>query len=329
MRARARPFREGPVDTPLPPLHMTRASHLAVDPVPRFRALAPVRALATEWSRVDGVHLASSLAFYAVLSLTPFLLVVVAITGWLLGSDRATHVLLDQVANVAGARTAAFIGGLVDGARPEASQQGARAVVGIFVTVLGATATFAELKHGLDRIFGTRYRAAIALVRTRLLAFLLLIGVALLAIASLLLSTAMTALLGDAAHADLPQAALTAFANELVTFLVLAVAFGGLLRVLPECPPRPRAAWTGALVAALLFSIGKFVIGWYLAHYALSSAYGAAGAIVVVMLWIYWSSALFFVGAVVAHLADLRAGRMADVAARADPPLHPAPETPA
>jgi membrane protein len=320
-------FRGGLVDTPMPPLRMTHATHLAADPDSRWRGLAAVRALAAEWSRVDGVHLASSLAFYAVLSLTPFLLVVVAVTGWLLGSDRATHFLLEQVANVAGARTAAFIGGLVAGARPEAAQQGARAVVGIVVTVLGATATFAELKHGLDRIFGTRYRAAMALVRTRLLAFLLVIGVALLAIASLLLSTAMNALLGDAAHADLLQAALTAFANELVTFLVLAVAFGGLLRVLPECPPRPRAAWTGALVAALLFTVGKFVIGWYLAHYALSSAYGAAGAIVVVMLWIYWSSALFFVGAVVAHLADTRAARSADVAARVDAPVHAVPET--
>ena len=86
---------------------------------------------------------------------------------------------------------------------------------------------------------------------------------------------------------------------------------------------------TAHLIIYRIPTIGKFVIGWYLAHYALSSAYGAAGAIVVVMLWIYWSSALFFVGAVVAHLADQRAGRMADVAARTDPPLHPAPETPA
>jgi membrane protein len=113
-------------------------------------------------------------------------------------------------------------------------------------------------------------------------------------------------LLADVAHAELPGTLLAAAVNEVVTFLVLAVAFGAVLRALPECPPAPRAAWKGALVAALLFTVGKFAIGWYLAHYALSSAYGAAGAVVVVMLWIYWSSALFFVGAVVAHLTDER-----------------------
>jgi membrane protein len=288
---------------------MIHAPHFPLDSVLRWRAVAWGRAFAAEWSRVDGIHLASSLAFYTVLSLTPFLLVIVAITGWLLGSDRATQFLLDQVANIAGARTAEFIGALVAGAQPEAAQQGARAVVGLAVTLLGATATFAELKHGLDRVFGTRYGMALALVRTRAMAFLLVVGVALLAIVSLLLSTAMNGLLGDAAQADLPATIVAALANELVMLFVLALAVGALLRVLPERPPRRRATWAGALTGAMLFSVGKFVIGWYLARHALSSAYGAAGAIVVVMLWIYWSSVLFFAGAVVAHLADRQHAR--------------------
>ena len=162
---------------------MPHTPHLALPAVFHSRFASYARAAAAEWSRADCVHLAAALAFYAVLSLTPFLLVIVAITGWLLGSDRASHYLFEQIANIAGARTAHFIQGLVAGAHPDGGQQGARAFVGLAVTLAGATATFAQLQHGLDRVFGTRHRGAYAMVRTRVVAFLLVIGVALLAIA--------------------------------------------------------------------------------------------------------------------------------------------------
>jgi membrane protein len=263
-----------------------------------------VRRLVDEWDRVDGSHYAAALAFYSVLSLTPFLLVIVAVAGWLLGSDAATRYLLAQIANVAGAQTAQFISSLIEGAHPAAMTQGVKAVVGIGVTLVGATAVFAELQHGLDRVFGSRVHGAMAIVRTRLLSFGLVIGVAFLSIVSLMLSAAVHAMLSRVAHADLGRAVIGAATNEVVSFLVLACAFAAILRLLPERPPGRHAAFVGALTAAALFAIGKFAIGWYLAHFALASAYGAAGAIVVVMLWIYWSSALFFAGAVVARVVD-------------------------
>jgi membrane protein len=265
------------------------------------------RALSAEWSRADGTYMAAALAFYTVLSLAPFLLVVVAIAGALLGSDTATRYVLDQIAEVAGAQTAQYVGSLIAGAHPAAARDGIKAIIGVVATLVGATATFAALQHGLDRIFGTRMRAALGILRTRLLAFGLVVGVAFLSIASLLLSTAVHATLASVAHADMWRAVVAAIANEIVSLAVLAVAFGAILRLLPECPPRRRAAWTGALTAAVLFGVGKFAIGWYLAHFALASAYGAAGAIVVVMLWIYWSSALFYLGATVARVVDRRA----------------------
>jgi membrane protein len=261
-----------------------------------------VRSVAAEWSRADATHLAAALAFYSVLSLAPFLLVVVAIATWLLGSDVATRYLLEQIADTAGAQTAQFIGGLVSGARPE--REGIKALVGITATLAGATATFAELSHGLDRVFGDVARGALGLVRTRLVAFGLVVGVAVLSIASLLLSAGVQAMLSRVAHADMWRAMLGATVNELTSFGVLTVAFAAILRVLPARRPRMRAAWIGGLTAAALFVVGKFAIAWYLAHFALASAYGAAGAIVVVMLWIYWSSALFFAGAVVARVVD-------------------------
>ena len=282
------------------------AAHPRVEATLHSRPVRFVRDVGAEWSRADGTHLAAALAFYSVLSLAPFLLVVVAVAGWLLGSEAATRALLAQIADVAGASTAKFVGSLVSGAHPVAEQESAKALIGLAVTLAGATATFAELQHGLDRVFGERVHGAFGLVRTRLIAFGLVVAVAFLSMASLALSAGVHSMLSSVAHADMWRAALGALANEVVSFVLLALAFFAILRVLPERAPRRRAAWIGAATAAGLFVVGKFVIGWYLAHFALASAYGAAGAVVVVMLWIYWSSALFFVGAVVAHVVDGR-----------------------
>jgi membrane protein len=282
------------------------AAHPRVEATLQSRPARFLREVASDWSRADGTHLAAALAFYSVLSLAPFLLVVVAIAGWLLGSETATRALLDQIADVAGAQTAKFVGGLVSGTHPAAQQEGARALIGLAVTLAGATATFAELQHGLDRVFGERVHGTLGIVRTRLIAFGLVVAVAFLSMASLALSAGVHSMLSSVAHADMWRAALGAVANEVVSFAVLALAFFAILRVLPERAPRRRAAWIGAASAAGLFVVGKFAIAWYLAHFALASAYGAAGAVVVVMLWIYWSSALFFVGAVVAHVVEGR-----------------------
>ena len=286
------------------------------------RPVTAVRAFVAEWSRVDATHLAAALAFYAVLSLTPFLLVVVAIAGYMLGSTLATQYLLNEISDVAGAQTAQFIAGLIGNTHPAPAREGIKALIGIGVTLVGATATFAELQHGLDRIFGERVHGAFGVVRTRMLAFGLVIGVAVLSIVSLVLSAGVHAIQWLAvlraqrsAGMDVPEhwrAVLSAAANEVVSFIMLPIAFGGILRVLPECPPGRRGVCLGAFTAAIAFVVGKFAIGWYLAHFALASAYGAAGAVVVVMLWIYWSSALFFAGAVVARMSDRRARGPAD-----------------
>jgi membrane protein len=270
----------------------------------RGRTAAFARVFAQEWNQADGIHLAAALAFYSVLSLAPFLLVVVAIAGYALGFDRATQYLLGQITDIAGAPTAQFVGGLIAGGHPIAAREGAKALIGLAVTLAGATAMFAELSHGLDRIFGGRDYGALGVVRTRALAFGLVIGVAVLAIVSLVLTAGVHAMLAHVGREDLGMAVLSAAGNEIVAFVVLTLAFGAIMRVLPRCPPRRRAAWIGGATASGLFVVGKFAIGWYLAHFALGSAYGAAGAILVVMLWIYWSSILFFVGAVIARIAD-------------------------
>jgi membrane protein len=272
----------------------------------RVKLLADAFAL---WQRTDGIHLAAALAFYSVLSLAPLLIVVVAILNWSLGSDRATDYLLGQIANAVGSDTANLVGQLIASRRAAPAHHGLSALVAAGAVLVGATATFAELSHALNRIFGGEGGRAAwkRVVYGRLIAFALVLGVALLAIASLGITTVVHASLGG-----LPERSswLALACDELLSFAVLATAFALVIHVLPDCPVRPRAAIGGALVAAAMFCIGKFAIGWYLARVAVGSAYGTAGALVVLMFWMYCSSAILLIGATLAKILDVRSKAM-------------------
>jgi len=278
-------------------------STLARDPTGATRI---PRAAWAVWQRADCVHLAAALSFYAALSLAPFVIVLVAALNWWLGSDRATQYLLTEIANLAGAPSARFVDQIV--ASHHAARHGLSALIGTGALLFSASATFAELQHALNRVFGDNGNRAAwkKLLRTRVLALLLVVGVALLAIASLGITARVHASLDSFAESS----TLLAFvADEIVSFVVLTIAFAAVLHVLPDCPPATGAATRGALVAAALFCIGKFGIGWYLGRVALGSAYGAAGALVVIMFWIYCSSLILLIGATIARVLEQGAGR--------------------
>jgi membrane protein len=261
-----------------------------------------------QWQRADALHLAAALSFYGALSLAPFFIVLVAIANWSLGSDRATQYLLTQIAEVAGASSAQFIEQLIESHRVARMHHGLSALMGTGALILSATAAFAELQHALNRVFGEDSRRAAwrSLVRSRVLSMALVIGVALLAIASLAVTTRVHASLGGIADSDTWVAFVS---DELLSFVVLTLAFAAILHTLPDCPPHLGAAVRGALVSAALFCLGKFAIGWYLGRVALGSAYGAAGALVVIMFWIYCSTLMLLIGAVLAKALDSRMRR--------------------
>ncbi|HVO89712.1 MAG TPA: YihY/virulence factor BrkB family protein [Casimicrobiaceae bacterium] len=269
----------------------------------RVALAATLKAAWSVWQRADGLHLAAALSFYGALSLAPFFIVVVAIANWSLGSDRATQYLLNEISDVAGAASAHLIAQLVDSHRVARMHHGLSAVIGTATLMLSATASFAELQHAFNRIFGENIGrpAWRSVVRSRVLSMVLVIGVALLAIASLAVTTRVHASLGSIAEPDTWIAFLS---DELLSFVVLTLAFAALLHTLPDCPPRLGAAVRGALVSAALFCLGKFAIGWYLGRVALGSAYGAAGALVVIMFWIYCSTIVLLVGATLARALD-------------------------
>jgi membrane protein len=262
---------------------------------------ATIRALRPAWRRWqehDALHMGAAIAFYSTLSLAPFLLVVATVAALLLGGDAARDYLMDRTGTLVGDDASAFLRSMLEG-QGSGTAKGIAALIGAGSTLLGATATFAELQHALNRIYEVppRVRAIAAAARSRALSLLMVVGAGLVLVLSLTLTALVTRGVGWLLDAESLVRRATLVANELVTLSVAALVFAGLLKWLPDSRVRWRAAVQGGIATALLFHAGKFLIGWYIGRTTGNGAYGAAAALVVLMLWIYWSAQIFLFGA--------------------------------
>jgi membrane protein len=262
------------------------------------RASRMVVAVLRKWDAVDGSRLAAAIAFYSMLSLAPFLLLVVAVGNWWLGTDTAAQYLSSRIEDLIGADAARLVERLVQSRDMLPSTHRFGAQVGTLITIVGATAAYAELQHAFNRIFGeVRRPAMLVLLRARALSFALVIATGFLLVCSLGLSLGVAMLVNH--ETRIFGVGVSAIVNEVAMFAVIAVVFAALLRVLPDLPPRGRDAWLGALSSAALFAASKFALGAYVARYAVNSTYGAVGTAIAIMLWIYFAAAILLVGAVI------------------------------
>ena len=284
-----------------------RLQHPAHRPV-RAKWPAPplLRAAVTRWLDDGGPQLGAAIAFYTMFALAPLLVIAIAIAGAVFGAEAARGQIVGQIQHLVGTEAARGIEALIQSAWKH-PHGGLAGVLGVITLLVGATGVFTELKRALNAIGRVKPATASvigAFVRTRLIAFALVLGFGFLAIASLLLSASLAAL-GEYLQAlSLGAETLFALLDTGVSTIVLSVAFAALLRWLPDAPPSWRAAWTGALCSALLFSVGKHLIGLYLARTSVASSYGAAGSFVVIMLWVYYSSQILLFGAALGATLD-------------------------
>lgn len=181
-------------------------------------------------------------------------------------------------------------------------------LAGTATLLIGATGVFSEVRRALNSIgrITVQPSALTSFLRFRLTAFALLLGCGFLAIASLVLSAIVAAVTGFLSERYAALGLLASLLDLEVSIVVLTVAFAGLLRWLPDRPPSRRAMWLSALTSAVLFAIGKLLIGLYLGRTSVTSTYGAAGSFVVIMLWIYYSSQILLYGAAVGRIYDER-----------------------
>ena len=264
--------------------------------------MGDVRALlshtCSDWYEDRAQRLGAALAFYTIFAVTPGLVIVMAVAGFLLGPG-AERQIIDQVHELIGAQGAHAIEATVRNAR--AAPPGATGMIVVLLTlVLGLWGVFGELQDGLNTIWGVTPkpgRRVVDIIRDRFWSFTLVVGIGFLLLVSLVLS-AWLAALGTYMSYLLPA---PAWALETLNFVVSLAAITGafalIFKVLPDVRVAWRDVWMGAAVTSLLFTSGKFFIGLYLGRSAVASAFGAAGSLVIIVVWVYYSAQILLFGA--------------------------------
>jgi len=258
-----------------------------------------IRQTIDEWQRDEAPRMGASLAYYALFSLAPLLVIVIFIIGFVYKGDTVGHIQR-QIQSLVGADAAKTIALAIHNAGTFG--HGLIATIVSFVVLsLGATGVFSELHTAMNRIWKVRRRDECGLIlgvlKDRFAAFTMVLGIAFLLLISMILSAVLSAVTGYFSYL-LPGADfLWHIADLIVSFGVVTLLFAMLFRYVPDERVTWRDVWIGAAATALLFDIGKFLIGFYIGKSSVGSMFGAAGSVVVILAWVYYSSQLVFLGA--------------------------------
>jgi membrane protein len=252
-----------------------------------------------EWQEDKVPMLAAALAYYTMFSIAPLLIIVIAIAGLAFGEDAVRGQLDDQIRGLVGTDGAEAIQGMIANAyQPKAGL--IATVVSIVTLVLGASGVFAQLQEALNIIWEVPppdKGGVKTMVKQRAQSFAMILVIGFLLLVSLVVSATLSTL-GNFFGDLLPGWALIwQIVNFAVSFTVITILFGLIYRVLPDERVPWSDVWHGAIVTSLLFTIGKWLIGLYLGNSSVGSAYGAAGSLVVVLVWIYYSAQILLFGA--------------------------------
>jgi membrane protein len=258
-----------------------------------------MKAAASSWVDDYAQSMGAALAYYTMLSIAPFLWIVLSLAGLIFGVDAARGEIAAQLQGLMGHEGAAAVQKLLESAsRP--AEGFASAVAGLVLLLVGATSVFAELQESLDRIWRAPKRGRMgiwSLLRARLLSFGTIAGISFLLMVSLVVSAALAALEKMWGPRFSDWHSLVGAINVVVSYALTTTVFAMIYKVMP----RAKVAWTdvliGASVTGLLFTVGKSLIGLYIGRSGLTSAFGAAGSLVMAMVWVYYSAQIFLLGA--------------------------------
>jgi len=268
------------------------------------------------WIAHRGASKGAALAFYTLFSMTPILILAIAVAGYFFGAEAAQGEIIAQLQGLVGPNGAQAIQAVLAAARDPASGLVAAFVSGVLLLV-GATSVFTELKNSLDDLWGIeqpRQSGIMTLLRTRILSFGIILVLAFLLLISLIVSAALSVLARYAGDVWSSSAPALVTLSSFISFSVIACLFAVIYKMLPNVKLAWRDVWTGALVTASLFSLGKYVIGLYLGNSAVASGFGAAGSVIALLLWVYYSAQIFFLGAEFTRQYALRFGSLQNLA---------------
>jgi membrane protein len=266
-----------------------------------FKAAAGLfKAAAVNWMKDYAQSMGAALAFYTIFSIAPLLLIVIAIAGFVFGEEAARGEIYGQLQGMLGATGALAVQGLLESASRRVENVSA-AAIGVLVLFIGATSVFAELQDALDRIWRAPQRPRAsglwALVRGRLLSFGMILGIGFLLIVSLAFSAAVNGLSRWWDPESHSWSTFTGATELSLNFVLVTVVFAMIYKTMPRVRIVWRDVWVGAAVTSVLFIAGKTLIGLYIGHSGITSAFGAAASLIVVLLWVYYSAQIFLFGA--------------------------------
>jgi membrane protein len=252
------------------------------------------------WIEHDASTMGAALAFYTVFSVAPILIIAVAVFGMLIGTDPVRADLLPQLQNLFGDAGASAVQALLSSATYMGKSRLATAI-GVGTVLIGASTVFVELQNSLDRIWGIPKRSRVSgiwrVLRSRFLSLGLILGVGFLLMVSLLVSTLLAAVGTWLGSYFGGWHTLLLLFDVALSLAISTVLFALVYKYLPMERLAWRDVWVGSLVTGVLFNIGKFAIGYYLGKSAFASVYGAAGSLLVLLLWTYYSAQIFLFGA--------------------------------
>lgn len=258
-----------------------------------------LKATATEWNRDGAPRLGAALAYYAIFSLAPLLIIAVAISGSVFGREAATGQIVWQIQGLVGHDTAVAIQAMIDKS-DEPTTNVVTSLVGIVVLLFGASGVFGELQQSLNTIWDVKPkpdRGIWAAIKDKFLSFTMVLGTGFLLLISLVISAGLSALGGLITRMMPGMDILTQIINIVLSFAIITALFALIFKYVPDAHIAWRDVWIGGAVTALLFTVGKALIGFYIGYSSLSSTYGAAASLAVILLWVYYSAQILFFGA--------------------------------
>lgn len=260
-----------------------------------------LRETVAEWSEDKAPRLGAALAYYTVFSLAPLLIVAIVIAGAIFGQNNAQERIVAQMAGLVGMEGAVAINRLIDSAKLPSNAGVAATVIGVATLVIGALGAFAQLQDAFDTIWEVTprpgRRGALRLVQTRLTAFAMVLVVGFLLLVSLVINAVLASAGGYLTERWQQYDLIVTGVNLGLPLLVSLILFAVMFKVLPDVHLRWRDVLPGAALTAMLFLLGKVAIGFYLGQGRFSTAYGAAGSVLILLVWIYYSAQILFFGA--------------------------------
>lgn len=259
-----------------------------------------LRKAVSAWMDDYAPSMGAAIAYYTVFSIAPLLLLVIAVAGLAFGREVVQSGIIGQAENLMGPQGAAAIDSLLQNAAEPATGITAT-IISVVLLIFGATTVFAEIQNALDRIWqvppSRKPSGVWDFIRTRLLSFGLILGLAFLVLVSLVVSAAVAALGSWWGPLLAGTEVLLQALNLSVSMLAEATLFAMIYKLMPRTPIAWRDVWVGAFTTAALFELGKFGIGMYLGKSGVTSAFGAAGSLAVLLIWVYYSAQIFLLGA--------------------------------